>query len=358
MKKILISTGGTGGHVIPSLSLYDHLNKLFDVTIISDSRGSKFIDESCYKFNKIEIPKISLNILKLPMSILNLFYSLFKTYKYLKKNKIEILISTGGYMSFAFCVSAKILGIKIFLFEPNMVIGKSNKLILKYCEKIFCYSKKIINFPRKYNYKMYLVHPILKKKIYEIKEDKNNDIDKNLNLLILGGSQGALFFDNFIKDLVIKLPKTKKFKLYQQVSDREKIPELKNIYDNLKIENDLFSFESNIQNKMSKCNFAITRCGATTLAELVYFNIPFIGIPFPFAKDDHQYHNALYYSEKNCCWLYNQNNISLDNILNLFNQILQDSSVYKEKYQDIKKISYKSNWNNVNKKLVDLFNEY
>ena len=132
MKKILISTGGTGGHVIPSLSLYDHLNKLFDVTIISDSRGSKFIDESCYKFNKIEIPKISLNILKLPMSILNLFYSLFKTYKYLKKNKIEILISTGGYMSFAFCVSAKILGIKIFLFEPNMVIGKSNKLILKY----------------------------------------------------------------------------------------------------------------------------------------------------------------------------------------------------------------------------------
>ena len=57
---------------------------------------------------------------------------------------------------------------------------------------------------------------------------------------------------------------------------------------------------------MNKCNIAITRCGASTIAELVYFNIPFIGIPFPFAKDNHQFYNAKFYEENDCCWLYKQ----------------------------------------------------
>ena len=66
------------------------------------------------------------------------------------KYEIEIIISTGGYMSLPACLVAKILNLKIYLFEPNMVIGRLNKFFLRYCKKIFCYSDELLNFPKKH----------------------------------------------------------------------------------------------------------------------------------------------------------------------------------------------------------------
>ena len=60
MKKILISTGGSGGHVLPALNIYDHLHNNFDISIITDKRGSRFIDNKLYKFDIIDTPRLSL----------------------------------------------------------------------------------------------------------------------------------------------------------------------------------------------------------------------------------------------------------------------------------------------------------
>ena len=70
MKKILISTGGSGGHVIPSLSIYDHLKKEFNVCLVTDRRGSKFIDENLYKFDIVDVPNISSKIYLLPINLI------------------------------------------------------------------------------------------------------------------------------------------------------------------------------------------------------------------------------------------------------------------------------------------------
>ena len=136
MKKILITTGGTGGHVMPALNIFDHLNKKFDVKIVTDIRGKKFINKNKYSFDTIKINQISKNIFKLPFSLALMFISIIKGYLYLKKNKIKLVISTGGYMSLPFCLSAKFLNISIILFEPNMVLGRSNKHFLKFANKI------------------------------------------------------------------------------------------------------------------------------------------------------------------------------------------------------------------------------
>ena len=148
-KKILISTGGSGGHVIPATIFYEQLKNEFDVFLVTDKRGCRFLNIEKYKFTVINSPNLRANLFLLPLNLFSLFLSIIKSLIFLKKNKIEVLISTGGYMSLPLCLTAKILSIKIYLFEPNMVLGRSNKFFIKFCEKIFCYSDRIKNFPNK-----------------------------------------------------------------------------------------------------------------------------------------------------------------------------------------------------------------
>ena len=68
-------------------------------------------------------------------------------------------------MSLPLCLASKILRIKIFLLEPNMIIGRANKFFLNFCEKIICYDDSIINFPKKFQNKSIVLSPLLKKKI-------------------------------------------------------------------------------------------------------------------------------------------------------------------------------------------------
>ena len=108
---------------------------------------------------------------------------------------------------------------------------------------------------------------------------------------------------------------------------------------------------------MSKVNLAITRSGASVVAELCFLNIPFIAIPFPFAKDNHQYFNVKYYEEKNCCWLVNQVNFEKLNLISLLKKIISSDAVYQDKYSNLKNISYQNKWDDINKKLIKLINE-
>jgi len=84
-KKILISTGGSGGHVIPAISFYEHLKENFDVSLVVDQRGHKFINKNKFKYTIINSPRLSLNPLKLPLTLINLIISLFKSFFFFKK---------------------------------------------------------------------------------------------------------------------------------------------------------------------------------------------------------------------------------------------------------------------------------
>ena len=145
IKKILISTGGSGGHVIPAITIYNHLKNTHEALISTDIRGLKYLDKN-YKALVINTPKLN-NYFLFPFSFLKIFFLTIKSFFLLKKNNISILISTGGYMSLPLCLAAKILGINIFLIEPNIVLGRANKFFLNFSRKLICYSKNLINLP-------------------------------------------------------------------------------------------------------------------------------------------------------------------------------------------------------------------
>ena len=354
MKNLLISTGGSGGHVVPATILYEHLSDEFNVFMTSDDRGIKFLNKDKYNIKIINVPKISKNIFLLPIQFFLILGLIFKSFFFLKNKKIEILISTGGYMSLPLCIASRILNIKLFLFEPNMVLGKSNKFFINSCIKIFCYSDKIKNFPNSLKNKISLIPALLRKEFYSTKlyESKNEDI----NLLIVGGSQGTKLFDTIVIESIIKISKKYRLKIFQQTSFKN-YKYLKGFYLENNIESELFDFNENIANFMCKSNMCITRAGATTLAELIYLNVPHIAIPLPSAKDNHQFENASFYNQLGCNWVLNQNEISNINLADKIINIIKNKQEYLDKKKNMKNFSYENTWNNINQEIKFSINE-
>ena len=358
-KKILISTGGSGGHVVPALNLYNHLKNEFDVLLYTDVRGTKYIPEEIKK-TIFEVKKIPEKNYLFPLKIIFLFFAFIKSLIHFRGNKIDILISTGGYMSLPLVLAAKIFNAKIILFEPNSIIGRSNKFLLRFAYKILCYDKKIIHGINEKSivpdHKGVVIDPILNNCFYSNKNTDETKDDK-FKILIMGGSQASLFFSKNLKNEIVQLSKKYKIEITQQLPQDFDIDSYKKEYNKNNIKNNLFFFEENFLCKKNNFDIAITRAGASSLAELAHLNIPFISIPFPYATDNHQFLNAKRYYDKNCCWILEEKNFNSGDIYEIINQIMNNKNEYFEKKNNLIKFNENETWENLNKNIVEYLND-
>jgi UDP-N-acetylglucosamine--N-acetylmuramyl-(pentapeptide) pyrophosphoryl-undecaprenol N-acetylglucosamine transferase len=353
VKKILITTGGSGGHVIPAKIIEEHLRNNFRIYFATDLRGLKYLSSDINQTIIIDTPKFNLS-LNLPFKLMKLIYLIFRAILFLKKEKIEKVVSIGGYMSVPVVIAARILRLTILLLEPNLVLGRGNRFFLNFSKKIFCYSNRLSNFPKKKIHKIELIKPLVSKAFYELKKKK--DVNTKFCFLISGGSQGAKIFDELIKEVMIDVSKNFSIKVIQQTS-LENIENLKNFYDTKNIENKIFNFEEKFINLINMSDLCITRAGATSLAEISILNKPFIAIPLPSAKDNHQMKNAQFYEEMGCCWVLDQRNLNKENLLNIILEILKNKSDLIVKKSNLEKLNFENSWNDVNQKLQRIINE-
>ncbi len=351
-KKVLISTGGSGGHVIPAITIYNHLKNTHEILISTDVRGLAYLDK---KYNTVVIntPKLN-NLFLFPFSFIKILFLTIKSFFILKEKSISILISTGGYMSLPLCLAAKILGIKIFLIEPNMVLGRANKFFLNFSRKLLCYSKNLINLPPGINHKLTSIKPLIRKEYYETSAHQKQD---NLfTILIIGGSQGAKIFDKLLNKVFLSVAKQVSIKIIHQTSEKN-VNFLKDFYFKNNIESRVFSFDHNLNEVLKQGDLCITRAGASSLAELSFLNIPFIAIPLPSSKDNHQYENAKYYEEQDCCWIIDQKNFDDQKFEKFLLKLTNKSHDYITKKNNLLKLNYQNTWNNVNQKIIKIINE-
>ena len=351
-KNILITTGGSGGHVIPATILYDHLSKQSNVTISTDKRGSRYLNNDNYKYNIIDTPKLN-NIFFLPFNIILILFLTVKSFFLLKTGKIEKLISTGGYMSLPLILAGKLLNLKIYLVEPNLVLGRANKYFLNSCTKIFCYTEKIKKFPNNLKSKMVIIKPLVRENIYKL--NTSSIFKDKFNLLIVGGSQGANIFDKNLKNSIVNISKKFSIKVTQQTNEKN-ISDLRDFYYKNNIENKIFSFDKDFANIIQQADLCLTRAGASTLAELSVLNVPFLAVPLPTSKDNHQLENANFYKHYDCCWILEQNHFE-EKIEEILKDILINKSDYLKKKENLKKLNYQNTWNNVNQKILKIINE-
>ena len=234
-----------------------------------------------------------------------------------------------------------------------MILGRANNFFLHFSEKIFCYTNSIKNFPNKFLNKIVLINPLVRFMFYE---KLNNNIKKDkFNFLVIGGSQGANIFDFEINESFNEISKSFPIKVTHQTSEQN-VEKLKDFYFNHNIDCYVFSYEENFFNIINKTDFCITRGGASTLAELSLRSIPFLVVPLPTAKDNHQFENALYYKNNNSCWIIDQKNFNKKKLTQFFLNLLTSRNEYLKKRENLKKLNYQNSWNNVNQKILDTIN--
>ena len=234
-----------------------------------------------------------------------------------------------------------------------MMLGRANKYLSSFSKKILLAKKITKNFQEKYKNKTYEVGAILNKNIINNSSFKGNNDKRKFSILVLGGSQGAEIFAKVIP-IVVKMLKGKgcEIEINQQCATGQK-NSLTDFYKKNNIKNYIFEFDKNILELFLSSNIAITRCGASTTAELVHTFTPFIAVPLPNSIDNHQYLNAKYYENKGCCWLLEQNNFNTDILFNLIMEAIKNENKLENIRENMRK-NYDNNvYNNIENEIKE-----
>ncbi len=355
-KNIIIATGGTGGHILPAVSLVNYLNKIgFNLFLTTDRRGLKFIDTSGINNLKI-INGSSINKKNIFIAPLLIFVAVLKSFFYLLKVKPKFIFGMGGYASFPVCAAAIILKIPFILYENNLQLGKANRILLPFAKKIFISYKEIIGIKDKYSNKTDVIGNIIREQILDNYNPKENDSFNTLKILVLGGSQAAKIFAEFLPKIFVKCKKENiDIKIFQQCLPNQ-VANLKKIYEENNVKCELFSFTFNIIKFYEMSNLVITRSGSSALAELLNCKLPIITIPLKSSAENHQLKNAKYFVSKGYAIMIEENDIE-NELFQLLKSINKNNEILNTLKENQTKYSDKRVFVSIKEKITKLFYE-
>jgi len=312
--KLLITGGGTGGHLAIAKSLRDAGIRLGHSSSFVGSTSGQ--DEQWFKgddiFTEVHFLRTSGVVNKRGLGKL---FSLFLTLKATLQaityvRKVDAVISVGGFSAAPASFAAVLLRKPYFIHEQNAAIGRLNRLLKPYTKEFFS------SYEEDSSVRDYPVRESFFEKAKERSEIRT--------LIFLGGSQGA----RYINELALKvapLLKEKKIKVYHQAGKLE-IKKVEKAYSDLGIEAEVFAFRDDIDELMQKSDLAVSRSGASTLWELCASNLPALYIPYPYAAGDHQFFNALYLVEKKASWMARQEEHPYELLLELLETDMKEPS--------------------------------
>jgi UDP-N-acetylglucosamine--N-acetylmuramyl-(pentapeptide) pyrophosphoryl-undecaprenol N-acetylglucosamine transferase len=355
-KKIIFSGGGTGGHIFPAINLMKHFfERKYKVLLVTDNRGDNFIkNNSEFKSYILRTgTPTNRSLIKKIFSYFLIFYSIIRSIIILKKEKPDLIFGLGGYVSFPISFASRFFNLPLIIYENNMVLGRANKYLSFFSKKILLANKITKNFPEKYREKTHEVGSILSKNIINCSKFKSDDNEKKFSILVLGGSQGAEIFGRVIPE-VIKMVKDKGYEI--EISQQCLIDQknsIINFYKKNNIKNYVFEFDQNILKFALSSNLAITRCGSSTMSELIHTSTPFIAVPLLNSVDNHQLLNAKHYENKGCCWILEQNNFNTENLFNLIIETIENKNKLMNIRENMEKIRNKNVYQNIENKIKE-----
>ena len=342
-KKVIISTGGTGGHIFPAITLGKYLkNKGFSVLVIGNEKICNYLKNGELKHKVVD----SGYNLKSFKAIKNIIHGIFQSLKILKEFKAEMIIGFGSYTTLPVLMAARFKKIPFCLHEQNSHIGKVNRFFLKDAKYIFTSFQEIYGMKIEYSDKIVFTGIPIRN---EVKKYSNSEYtypkdNEKFNIVITGGSGGASFFSNeFIKTFSFLDKKIKnKIRIFHQVKDIEEIDFVTNFYEKENIEHTIKPFFENMPELMSNGHLIIARSGVGTISEIAAIGRPVIFVPSPNVVNDHQTYNANFYKRNNACLLVEEKSFIAPNFAKILVNLILNKRELEKLANNIKELSIKN----------------
>ena len=297
-RAIVLSAGGTGGHVFPAQSLADALSRRgFPIALITDRRanalGGALATADTYRINAAGIAGRS--ILDRGMAVLQLGVGYFQARRILRSIDPLVVVGFGSYASVPAMLAATAIGARTVIHEQNAVLGRANRFLAPRVTRIATAFKTVAKLRNEDAAKtVFTGNPVRPEVIAIAKQPFPAIVDGGpINLLVFGGSLGATVFSQVVPETLAALPEDlrRRINLVQQCR-AEDLERVRAIYAAAGIEAELASFFGDMPVKLANAHLVISRAGASTVAELTAAGRPAILVPYPHATDDHQTKNA------------------------------------------------------------------
>lgn len=344
--KIIVSAGGTGGHIYPALAIikkFQAREKNLEVLYIGThdrmekdlipQKGIKYIPIEIYGFSKTKVIRDIKNVFLI-------FKAMKKCQSIMEEFQPDVVIGVGGYVTYPVIKAAHKLGIKTFIHEQNSIAGKSNITLAKYVDLVgvsFKNSKDYFKTARKV---IYTGNPCGENAL-EVAKISKTTLGFKANdklIIIVAGSLGSSTFND-------------KFKAFLQIVGDEPYKILyvtgKSYYDdfvkdtkfpqNVKV----VPYFDNLAGLMKDAYLIISRAGASTISEILALKIPSILIPSPYVAGNHQYYNALDLVNMQVSELIEEKNLTTDLIQVSINELVNNKNRYNKLKENLEKLNTK-----------------
>jgi UDP-N-acetylglucosamine--N-acetylmuramyl-(pentapeptide) pyrophosphoryl-undecaprenol N-acetylglucosamine transferase len=313
---LLITGGGTGGHLAIARALKEAALATGHECLYVGSRSGqdrswfendqefhhRYFLETTGVVNKKGIGKIK--------AILGVMKAMLDVWKIIRSEKIDAVISVGGYSAAPASLVAMLLRIPFFIHEQNAVAGRLNTMLKPYSRAFF--SSYDVDSPVQ-------DYPV-SRRFFEIARTRSGIH----NVIFLGGSQGA----RFINDLALELAPilyAKGIHVIHQCGESD-YARVKKVYEDQDLDVELYGFTSDIPILLQRSDLAIARAGASSLWEFCAAGIPAFFVPYPYAAGDHQFYNAEYLRKKHLAWCERQSVSMSRSILGLLGENIETKS--------------------------------
>ncbi len=306
---IILTTGGTGGHMFPAEALAGELKERgCRLALITDSRGA------AYKGTLSEVETHNIRaggiagkgMIGRAKSVVNLGVGTLQARSLLGRLKPACVVGFGGYASVPTMMAATWSGLKTAIHEQNALLGRANRLMAGRVDRIATSFDKVRGIPEAANNKIVHTGMPVRPGIAAVRGAPYPAITENspLKILVLGGSQGAHVFSEAVPAALAKLPEPLQRRIHiSQQCRPEDLEAAKARYAGLAVESELKTFFDDVPGRLVEAHLIIARSGASTVAELTAVGRPAILVPYPYAADDHQSYNAHAIDEAGGGWL-------------------------------------------------------
>lgn len=324
-RPILITAGGTGGHVYPGLAVARELQAQ-DIPVIwmGTKKGleARVIPEA-----DIEMVYLSVNglrgkgVLTLLAAPVQLAKALFQSFMIMRKVKPAAVLGMGGFVAGPGGLVASLMGKPVVIHEQNAIPGLTNKLLSKVSKKI------LEGFPGTFSGKKNAVgigNPV-RQDIASLEHPATRLGDRwgHVRVLIFGGSLGAQALNEFVPKALAELPMDKRPVVRHQAG-KNKDQSTSDLYKKMDVSAEITPFIEDMAEAYEWADLVICRSGALTVAELAATGLASIMVPYPYAVDDHQTANAKFLSDADAAVLMPQNEMTKESLSSLLTELCGD----------------------------------